>query len=102
VRDDASFRTNIAIFNTTNTVCAVDIKVFDGAGFVYPSGARTPFLPPNSMAQISGLKNYFGIGDDVRNAHIEIRNVGTGCTVGAVAYVIDQTTQDPYAVQMKK
>jgi hypothetical protein len=54
------------------------------------------------MAQISGLRNYFGISDDIRNAHIEIRNVGTGCTVGAVAYVIDQTTQDPYAVQMKK
>ena len=54
------------------------------------------------MAQISGLKSYFGISDDIRNAHIELRNVGTGCTVGGIAYVIDQTTQDPFAVQMKK
>lgn len=102
VREDADFRTNLAFFSISPDPCGAQLEVRAADGLIVAAGAKLPVLPPNTMVQISGLKDYFGFSDDVKNAQITVRNVGPGCQFGAVAYVIDRKTQDPLAIPLKK
>lgn len=102
IRDDASFRTNLALVNPSSTTCGVQLEVRDSLGQVPASGAKLPVLPPTSMVQVNGIRDFFGITDDIRNASIIVKAVGPNCTVGGTAYVIDRGTNDPYAVPLRK
>lgn len=102
IRDDGTFRTNIVLVNTSLNQCGVQLEVRNNNGEIPPAGSKLPVLPPNTMVQISGVKNYFGISDGLRNASVVVKNVSSNCAVGAVAYVIDNTTQDPIAINLKK
>jgi len=101
VREDDRFRTNLAFFNTASVQCVIRVEVHDSLGNPFDSGTRLPVLPPNTMVQISGLKEYFGFSADVVNATVVV-SVQTPCAVGGAAYVIDRVTNDPYAVSLRK
>jgi hypothetical protein len=92
----------VVLYNLSSFNCLVELQARDSQGFVYPSGSRLPVLPPSTMVQINGLKSFFGFDTDIRNSHLTVRNASPNCTVGAVAYVIDRTTNDPFAVPLKK
>lgn len=103
IRDDANFRTNVALFNATAFQCGVQLEVRDALGQIPPSGARLPVLPPNTMVQINGLRDFLGT-DEIRNASlvVTVPVTAASCAVGGVAYVIDRVTNDPYAVPLRK
>ncbi|MEO7921223.1 MAG: hypothetical protein ABIT01_17310 [Thermoanaerobaculia bacterium] len=102
VREDATTRTNVVLVNNSLFQCGAFVEVRNANGDVVVAGSKTVFLPPNTMVQLSGLKNYFGFSDDLRAGSITVKNISNSCGIGGVAYVIDRTTQDPFAVPLKK
>jgi hypothetical protein len=102
IREDATTRTNVVLVNNSSNHCSAQVEVKDSNGGAVASGIKTVNLPPNTMVQLSGLKNTFGITSDVTSASILITNISATCSVGGVAYVIDNTTQDPFAVPLRK
>jgi hypothetical protein len=47
---------------------------------------------------------FFENVDAIRNSSIivQVPETSTNCKIGAIAYVIDNLTQDPYAIPLKK
>ncbi len=41
-------------------------------------------------------------GNNLPSGSVRLTNATTGCAVGGVAYVIDNATQDPFAVSQRK
>lgn len=110
VRESASSRSNLVVFNTTATACSVKFEVKNASGELYTGGSlQIRTVPPNTMVQASGLRNLFTVSEDILNASVLVTNMTAGCKIGGIAYVIDGNpsggtpgTNDPAAIPLQK
>lgn len=107
VRENATSRTNVAVFNLSGTACNVQFELRAATGeLVVGGGQQIRVVPPNTMVQASGIRSFFSTGEDILNASIKITNLTAGCKIGAIAYVIDGNStpgsNDPFAVPLQK
>lgn len=99
VRQDASFRTNVGIYNVVGSSCVVEVEARDDEG--RPVGSKVVVtVPPFRYVQETLARV---AGSSLPSGSVVLTNATSGCVVGSVAYVIDNATQDPFAVlQVKK
>lgn len=97
VRENTAFRTNIGVYNVSDKDCVVELEAKDDAGHTVGSKLALT-LPPTRYHQepLSRLTSSLPSGS------VTITNGTSGCYVGSVAYVIDNVTQDPFAVSQRK
>lgn len=98
VRQDAAFRTNVGVYNLGTTECVVEVEARDDQGMVVGSKLALT-VPPTRYVQEPLSK---AVGNALPSGSVLVTNATTGCTVGGVAYVIDNVTQDPYVVAQRK
>ncbi len=104
VRDDNStstgFRTNVALFNVSAKQCPLTVEAHDGNGALL--GSATATVPPTAMIQKS-FRQFFPNAPVVRGVAVRVAvpTTSTGCSIGAIGYVIDNLTQDPFAVPLQ-
>ena len=98
LREDAAFRTNIGLLNTSNTNAVVRVELFDGTGTALHTFTRT--LSPGVLRQENQpFRNLAGRSDLARASAVVTVTSGSG--VLAYASVIDNSTQDPTTIPMK-
>lgn len=98
VRQDAAFRTNVGVYNLGTTECVVEVEARDERGMVVGSKLVLT-VPPTRYAQEALSR---AVATALPSGTLFVTNATPGCTVGAVAYVIDNATQDPFAVAQRK
>lgn len=105
IRDDntpgAGFRTNVVLVNASSRSCTVLVEAHDQNGTLL--GQSNPVVPPNTMLQKS-LRGFVPTAPAVRGGAVRVvvPSDATGCQIGGVGYVIDSTSQDPFAVPLRK
>ena len=97
VRQDAAFRTNVGVYNLGTTECVVEISALDDFG-----NAAGPKIVRNVPAKQYVQEPLSRITTSLPSGTVTLTNATAGCFVGGVAYVIDNVTQDPYAVSERK
>ena len=98
VRQDSAFRTNVGVYNLSDKECVVEVQARgDDGRAVGPKSVLT--VPATSYVQqpLGDLT-----GNNLPSGAVMVTNATAGCTVGSVAYVIDNVTQDPFAVPQRK
>lgn len=109
VRDDntqaqkTGFRTNLVLVNTSETarLCPTQVEAHDGNGTLV--GSASVGVAPSTMVQ----KTFRQLFPDapalpMGALRVIVPTTSTGCSIGAVAYVIDNASQDPFAVALHK
>ena len=97
VRQDAAFRTNVGVYNLGATDCVVEAEARDDFGRQVGSTIALT-VPPTQYVQEQLSK----ATTSLPSGSVTVTNATAGCIVGGVAYVIDNVTQDPYAVSQRK
>lgn len=98
VRQDSAFRTNVGIYNLTDKDCVVEVEARNDEG--QRVGTQLVLtVPPIRYVQKS-LGDL--TGNNLPSGSVRLVNTTTGCAVGGIAYVIDNATQDPFAVSQRK
>ena len=95
VREDARFRTNLALANATEEPLDVDIAILAGDGRTL--GSRRAHLEPLEMIQINDVGHELA-GSDVRDGRIQLGTSMKGGAFTASASVIDNVTNDSSAL----
>ncbi len=97
VRQDAAFRTNVGVYNLGTTDCVVEVAARDDFGRVAGS-TIVMTVPPTQYVQEQLSK----ATTNLPSGSVTVTNATAGCSVGGVAYVIDNVTQDPFSVAQRK
>ncbi len=98
IRQDEDFRTNVGVYNLGTTECVVEVEARNEVGIAVGSKLVLT-VPPTRYVQEQLSK---AVGNALPSGSVFVTNATDGCSVGSVAYVIDNVTQDPYAVAQRK
>jgi hypothetical protein len=93
VREDAAFRTNVILCNTTPASLDVDAVLVAAGGPTLASKRYT--LPPLGMTQVARVVRDMGVSGDVTGARLVLSTPTPGGAFAAYASTIDNTTNDP-------
>lgn len=93
VREDASFRTNLILANSSEIAADVDVTLWAGSGDLL--GARRVSLPALGMTQLTSVVRALGIGTAVVDARLALSTPTPGAAVAVYASAIDNVTNDP-------
>jgi hypothetical protein len=96
LRQDAAFRTNAVIANTTEAAAHVDIQLFSAAGD--PLGWLAADLAPLEMRQITSVITALGGPNGTKDAVLRVSTPTGGARIATYAAVIDQQTNDPRTI----
>lgn len=98
VRQDTGFRTNVGVYNLSEKVCNVELDALGEEG--QRIGSQLVLTVPATRYVQVGLAD--AAGNNLPSGAVRLTNATSGCVVGGVAYVIDNVTQDPFAVAQRK
>ena len=93
VREDAAFRSNLILNNTTASSLEVDVVLVAPNGTTL--GAKHYQLPPLGMTQVSHVARDIGVSGDVVGARLVLSTPTPGGAFAAYAAAIDNATNDP-------
>jgi PA domain len=93
-REDASFRTNLVLVNTTEGPLDIDVTVLGDDGSMLGTGHYTGFSPLE-MRQISRVLQAITGSSNLKNATLVLSTPTTGGSFAAYASIIDNATNDP-------
>ncbi len=93
VRQDAAFRTNLILANTTQQLLDVDVVLVNDQGDIL--GQKRYTLFPLGMTQVVGIIGDLGWKDPIGSAHLRLATPTPGGSFSAYAAVIDNVTNDP-------
>jgi hypothetical protein len=96
LRQDAAFRTNAVIANTTAAAAHVDMKLFSATGGMIGSGAAD--LAPLEMRQITSVITALGGQSGTKDAVLWVSTPTEDARIATYAAVIDQQTNDPRTI----
>jgi hypothetical protein len=96
LRQDAAFRTNAVIVNTTAAAAHVDLALFSSSGAQIGTGSYD--LNPLEMRQIGGVVTALGGSAGTKDAYVIVSTPTGGARIATYAAVIDQTTNDPRTI----
>ena len=92
-REDAAFRTNLILANSTSTPVDVDVTLVGADGT--NSGSKRYSVPPNGMTQIARVVRDLGVTTDVVGGRLLLSTPTPSGTFAAYASAVDNTTNDP-------
>jgi len=98
LRQDAMFRSNIGMLNTSSSAANVEVRLFDGQGNEIQSFTRT--LQPGILRQENKPFQTIGGRNDIARGSALVQ-VMSGTGVLTYGSVIDNRTQDPTTIPMK-
>jgi hypothetical protein len=98
VRQDLAFRTNVGVYNLSEKECLVEVEARDEEG--RRVGSQFVLSVPATRYVQQALGD--ATGNNLPSGSVRLTNATSGCVVGGVAYVIDNVTQDPFAVSQRK
>src|SRR5262249_36242675 len=99
VREDASFRTNLILVNTTEAPLDVVLTFLDSSGVALGTQTLSPQLQPLEMRQIGRvLPTFTGLNGPVTPAAIAPSTPAANGRFAAYASVIDNKTNDPRTI----
>ena len=93
VREDAAFRSNLILNNTTAASLEVDVALVASGGTTL--GAKHYQLPPLGMTQVSHVVRDIGVSGDVVGARLVLSTPTSGGAFAAYVAAIDNATNDP-------
>ncbi len=96
LRQDAAFRTNAVIANTTEAAAHVDLRLLSSSGVEIGSGSAD--LNPLEMRQIGNVVTALGGPDGAKDAWLVVSTPTADARIATYAAVIDQTTNDPRTI----
>lgn len=96
LRQDAAFRTNAVIANTTEAAAHVDLSLLNSSGVQIGTGSAD--LNPLEMRQIGTVVTALGGPDGTKDATLVVSTPTGGARIATYAAVIDQTTNDPRTI----
>jgi len=96
LRQDAAFRTNAVLANTTAAAAEVDLTLFNSSGSRI--GSETIDLKPLEMTQIGTVVTALGGPDGTKDAYLVVSTPTGGARIATYAAVIDQITNDPRTI----
>jgi hypothetical protein len=96
LRQDAAFRTNAVIVNTTAAAAHVDLALFNSSGVQI--GTASYDLNPLEMRQIGAVVTALGGPGGTKDAYLVVSTPTGGARIATYAAVIDQTTNDPRTI----
>jgi len=100
VRENVAFRTNLIVANQT------ELPIDVGVTMVFENGSSVPYkhynIPPLGMTQVTKIVRELGVTTDVNGAMLALYVTTPGGAFAAYASVIDNVTNDPRTLLMKK
>jgi len=93
VREDSSFRTNLALANASTTSLLANVALLDANGV--PLGSKGYTLEPLGMTQVTEVVRALGVTADVQNGVLLVTTSRRDAAFAAYASVIDRETNDP-------
>ena len=100
LRNDSAFRTNIGLFAKGIGTCLAELVLYGPDGKALGTNPVKVELRPDIYRQ-DRLSSMFGV-DNLRAVSVRVAAATQACEIGAVAYVIDNESSDPYVVPMRK
>jgi len=98
VKQTSAFRTNVGVYNLSEKECVVEVEARDENG--QRVGSQLVLTVPATRYVQQSLAD--ATGNNLPSGSVHLTNATSGCVVGGVAYVIDNLTQDPFAVSQRK
>lgn len=98
IRQDSAFRTNVGVYNLGTSECIVEVEARDDEGRLV--GSKLVLTVPATRYVQHTVSSF--AGNSLPSGSLRVTNATNGCTVGSVAYVIDNITQDPFSVGQRK
>jgi hypothetical protein len=99
LREDDLARTNIGILNQWRGLARIEIALYDDTGSLV--NAHTRIIPPVNAVQLNRPFRRFGNRSDIESGYAVI-SVRSGQDIYVYGSVIDNATDDPTAIPMKK
>ena len=93
VREDAAFRSNLVLNNTTTSSLDVDVVLVAADGTTL--GFKRYALPPLGMTQVTGVVRDLGVSGDVVGARLVLSTPTPGGAFATYTAAIDNGTDDP-------
>ena len=97
IREGDGFRSNLILASNANISTTVDAALVSPAGATL--AAKSYAVPPNGMTQISRVVRDMGVPGPITGARLVLSSSTAGAAFTGFASVIDETTNDPTAVQ---
>ena len=99
IREGDGFRSNLVLASNASVSTTVDAALVSSDGTTLAT--RSYSVPPNGMTQINRIVRDMGVSSPVTRARIVLSSSTPGAAFTAFASVIDETTNDPIAVEAK-
>ena len=99
IREGDGFRSNLVLASNASVATTVDVALVSPGGTTL--AARNYFIPPNGMTQINRIVRDMGVSGPVTGARLVLSSSTPNAAFTAFASVIDESTNDPTAVEAK-
>jgi hypothetical protein len=99
IREGDGFRSNLILASNADVFTAVDAALVSPAGETLATKSYS--IPPNGMTQISRVVRDMGVSGAVTGARLVLSSSTPGAAFTGLASVIDETTNDPTAVEAR-
>jgi len=99
IREGDGFRSNLILASNANVSTTVDAALVSPAGTSL--AAKSYSVPPNGMTQINRIVRDMGVSGPITGARLVLSSPTPNAAFTAFASVIDETTNDPTAVEAK-
>jgi hypothetical protein len=99
IREGNGFRTNLILASNANVSTTVDAALASFTGVTF--AAKSYAVPPNGMTQINRIVRDMGVSYPVDAARLVLSSSTPNAAFTGFASVIDETTNDPTAVEAR-
>ena len=99
IREGDGFRSNLILASNANVSTAVDAALVSPAGETLATKSYS--VPPNGMTQINRVVRDMGVSGPVTGARLVLSSSTPNAAFTGFASVIDETTNDPTAVEAR-
>jgi photosystem II stability/assembly factor-like uncharacterized protein len=99
IREGDGFRSNLILASNVDFVTTVDVALVSTSGTTLAT--KSYAAPPSGMTQISRVVRDMGVSGPVTGARLVLSSSTPGAAFTGFASVIDETTNDPTAVEAK-
>jgi hypothetical protein len=99
IREGDGFRSNLILASNANAPTTVDAALVSPAGTTL--AAKSYSVPPNGMTQINRVVRDMGVSGPITGARLVLSSSTLNAAFTGFASVIDETTNDPTAVEAR-
>ena len=99
IREGDGFRSNLILASNSSSATNVDVTLLLSDGSILATKSYS--VPPNGMTQINRIARDMGVSGPITGARLVLSSSSPNAAFTGFASVIDETTNDPTAVEAK-